>query len=46
MKASSIVKIGDLTGETWILRAWDEDISQAIYAELDTPLYHGDLIIT
>ena len=45
-KAPSIVKFGDLTGETWVLRAWDEDIDQAIFADYDTPLYHGDLIIT
>lgn len=45
-KTPSIVKIGDLTGETWVLRGWEEDIDQAFYAELDTPLYHGDLIIT
>ncbi|HNW03848.1 MAG TPA: FecR domain-containing protein [Oscillospiraceae bacterium] len=45
-KAQGIVKIGDLHGETWILRGWEEDLDAAIYAELDTPLYHGDLIIT
>lgn len=45
-KAPSIVKFGGLTGETLVLRAWDEDIDQAIFADYDTPLYHGDLIIT
>ncbi|NLF01509.1 MAG: zinc-ribbon domain-containing protein [Anaerolineales bacterium] len=46
MSAPQVVKFGSLTGETWVLRAWDEDIDQAIYADYDTPLYHGDLIIT
>jgi hypothetical protein len=46
MSAPSTVQFDGLTGETWVLRAWDEDIDQAIFADYDTPLYHGDLIIT
>jgi hypothetical protein len=46
IKEPSIVKFGGLSGETWVLRAWDEDIDQAIFADYDTPLYHGDLIVT
>jgi hypothetical protein len=38
--------VGDLYGECIVLRGWEEDIDQAIYVERDTPIYHGDLIIT
>ncbi|MDD2592071.1 MAG: FecR domain-containing protein [Erysipelotrichaceae bacterium] len=43
---SKIVKYGDLHGEVIVLRGWEEDIDQAIFVDFDTPIYHGDLIIT
>jgi len=45
-KYSKMVRIGDLHGECVVLRGWEEDIDQAIYIERDTPIYHGDLIMT
>jgi|GEM_PF-4768930 len=44
--STSIVKIGDLYGEVWILPAGAQDMDECIFAELDTPLHHGDIIIT
>jgi len=44
--STSIVKIGDLSGEVWILPAGAQDMDECIFAELDTPLHHGDIIIT
>ena len=44
--STSIVKIGDLSGEVWILPAGAQDMDELIFAELDTPLHHGDIIIT
>jgi hypothetical protein len=45
-KTSNRIRVGDLYGECIVLRGWEEDIDQAIYVERDTPIYHGDLIIT
>ncbi len=45
-QCASTVKFGDLHGEVWVLRGWEEDQDQFMYVELDTPLYHGDLIVT
>jgi len=45
-KCSGFVRMGDLWGECIVLRGWEEDIDQAILLDFDTPIYHGDLIIT
>lgn len=39
------VKFGDLHGEVLVLRGWEDDQGQAVFVDLDTPLYHGDLIL-
>ena len=45
-RTSQVVKFGDLHGEVWVLRGWEEDQDQFVYVDLNTPLYHGDLIVT
>ena len=45
-QCASTVKFGDLHGEVWVLRGWEEDQDQFMYVDFDTPIYHGDLIVT
>ena len=40
------VQFGNLHGEVLVLRGCDGDMGQAFFASFDTPLQHGDMIIT